>query len=325
MIALLPDEGICFHSSHYFPQARLSTVCHFPQFVKRGPFVEKISQHLCPYLPVRALELPLARLRPDADLSRRQEHRPIVHQRIVPVPAPSLRQAAPGQFPKLLVTCAFAELEAMDEDSPDIGVDRDGILICGENPDRGSSIWADARQSLMTVEGSQHIPLVFLRDDPCGLVEIFRPVVVAEPEPFPEDIRAVGLRKLMDGRPFPQPPTIISDNPVHLRLLQHNLGEEDGIRVCRVAPGQVPSLPCIEAKNILTERPYPLGWDIEHAVLPGERGVMNRFLDPGLHMLPPLPSHPPLPAHSSRIPSGHPRSQRSPASAQAPHPARSCG
>ena len=60
--------------------------------------------------------------------------------------------------------------------------------------------------------------------------------VVAEPLPRGDHVGARGGGEVGRSRPALQPRRPALDHAVDLRLLQHHLANEDGVRIARVAP-----------------------------------------------------------------------------------------
>jgi hypothetical protein len=63
--------------------------------------------------------------------------------------------------------------------------------------------------------------------------------VVAEGVPGFLDIRQRRLRKILHRGILHEPFLVLRENPIHLRLLEHNLGNQDVIGVAGVTPGQI--------------------------------------------------------------------------------------
>ena len=74
----------------------------------------------------------------------------------------------------------------------------------------------------------------------CRSVQLPRTAIVAEPLPESEHI-VLGRRGQgrHGGKPL-QKATIKIDDPLHLRLLEHDLAHPHAIRILRPAPGQIP-------------------------------------------------------------------------------------
>ena len=78
---------------------------------------------------------------------------------------------------------------------------------------------------------------MFGDDDLCAAMQIARPGVVTQPRPtFQYHIKR-RLRQRFNGRIELKEADVIRDHRIHLRLLQHDLGEPDAVGVARVLPG----------------------------------------------------------------------------------------
>ena len=76
----------------------------------------------------------------------------------------------------------------------------------------------------------------------CCAMQIQAAAVVAEPLPFPDDVRRRRGRECCHCRPPLQPSEVTRDHALDLRLLQHHFRDEDRVRVVRPPPRQVASV-----------------------------------------------------------------------------------
>ena len=92
-----------------------------------------------------------------------------------------------------------------------------------------------------------------IHDDFSGGVQIARPRVIAEALPSVEDVifRSPSQRGEM-GEP-PEPLIIITDNGCNLGLLEHELGDEDGVGIASLAPGEGAPVAAIPTQKRATE------------------------------------------------------------------------
>src|SRR3989338_672032 len=89
-------------------------------------------------------------------------------------------------------------------------------------------------------------------------MKMLRSVIVPQPHPFPKNIVASCPRKLMYGRPSPEPFPVIEYPHAHLGLLEHDLREENGIWILRFSPGKVPFMHFVEGKYLVLKNGYSL-------------------------------------------------------------------
>src|SRR5205823_2849736 len=75
-----------------------------------------------------------------------------------------------------------------------------------------------------------------------GCMQIARPRVVAETLPRVEDVTFRSPSHRAKIRKAAEPLIIIRDNGGNLGLLEHELGDENGIGIARVTPGKIPAI-----------------------------------------------------------------------------------
>ena len=80
------------------------------------------------------------------------------------------------------------------------------------------------------------------RDDPGRLVQGDGTAVVAEPLPGADDVAARRRGQRFGIRPAIEPRQVARDDALDLRLLEHDLGDEDRVRVSRLPPGKLPAV-----------------------------------------------------------------------------------
>ena len=105
--------------------------------------------------------------------------------------------------------------------------------------DRARRVVADTRQAAQRRVVGRHLPAVGLAHDLRGAVQVAHPAVIAQSLPQLEIdlLRHLGQRAhIRAGR---QKPLIIRDDRLHPRLLEHDLGQPDAVRVAGAPPRQV--------------------------------------------------------------------------------------
>src|SRR5215210_9470009 len=92
-------------------------------------------------------------------------------------------------------------------------------------------------------------------------VEIARARIIAEPLPGVQDVGLGRRRQAFEvGKP-PEPLTIIWQDSCDLRLLEHDLGNKNGVRIARLTPWKIAT---VDAKPF--QEAAPKGWSGEAKV-----------------------------------------------------------
>ena len=152
-----------------------------------------------------------------------------IHQRL----CRGTREAMPG-----------ASLDAVDVD-----VAREDVLVEGEVRDGRGRVRADAGK-LCEVVGPA------LGGDPRrGAVERDGATVVAETLPFDDHVGGARGREGGGRRPPGQPALVARHDALHLRLLEHHLGDEDRVRVARPPPREVAPDGAVPREQLLLHAP----------------------------------------------------------------------
>ena len=118
----------------------------------------------------------------------------------------------------------------------DVHVDRQDLFVEREAANGGGRVGADTGQL------DQMVGPTFSRDFPCCTMKVQRTPVVAEPLPLTDHIRRRGGRKRLDGRPALEPGQVARDHPLDLRLLEHDLRDEDRVGITGSTPGKVAAM-----------------------------------------------------------------------------------
>jgi hypothetical protein len=119
------------------------------------------------------------------------------------------------------------------EDPPHVRVHGQDRVIEREAPYRVGRVAPDSGQL-----GQVFRPAVG-GDASCCAVQVERAAVVAEPLPRTDDVRSGRGRKNLDRWPALEPSEVARDDARDLGLLEHDLGDEDRVRVARLSPGEV--------------------------------------------------------------------------------------
>ena len=96
-------------------------------------------------------------------------------------------------------------------------------------------------------------------DDPRRRVQVAGPGVVAEALPGLAHRRLGGRRQVVEGRVLAQEAPVVALDPVHLGLLQHDLGDQDPVGVAGPPPGQLAPLGPVPGQQPALEAPHQGG------------------------------------------------------------------
>jgi len=92
-----------------------------------------------------------------------------------------------------------------------------------------------------------------IHDNSSGGVQIARPCVITEALPRVEDVIFRSSSQRGEMGKTAEPLIIIRDNGGNLGLLEHELGDEDGIGIASLAPGEGAPVTAIPTKKRATE------------------------------------------------------------------------
>ena len=131
------------------------------------------------------------------------------------------------------------DAEKASQEAHDIAIENRARLMEGDAGNRAGGVAADAgkREDVIEVLGK---PAVVLRDDLLrGSLKIADPLVIAES--FPELVQFGFGRagESLDRRECLHPASPVRQDGFDLRLLEHDLGNPDGVGVTRAAPGEI--------------------------------------------------------------------------------------
>ena len=138
-------------------------------------------------------------------------------------------------------------------DAFDVAIDRRRAPIERNRRDGSCGVWADARQFAQSILGVGKVSAVRLRDRLCASVQVARAGVVAEPRPKLENIVEACCRKRLDGRKAGQKSFEIWSDGFDRRLLQHDFGQPDAVRIAflpvRRAPRQLAAVAIVPGEQ----------------------------------------------------------------------------
>ena len=103
----------------------------------------------------------------------------------------------------------------------------------------------DAGELPHLVDCPRELSAMSIHDRFCCGVEISRASVIAEALPCPKHLIFRSARKGWEIRKCVQPLVVIRYDGSDLRLLEHELGDEDCVRIARAAPREMTSMAAI--------------------------------------------------------------------------------
>ena len=211
------------------------------------------------------------------------------HQGLVEAADVARRQHGLGRRPKQLLAGRRRGLAVVGqqpaEDPHRVGFQDRPPLVEGDGEDRPRRVAANARQSLDRLGIAGEAAVVVGDDLPGGLVELPRAAIVAQSFPKPQDLLLIGLRQRANRGQGGQKPLEVRLDGFHLRLLEHDFAQPDGVRVaaCRAKAdrgrgGRTMPAACGEKSAAMQSQkvtlPRSRSWDV--IVLP-EEGEVKAF------------------------------------------------
>ena len=99
-------------------------------------------------------------------------------------------------------------------------------------------IRADAGKLSQSIGGARQFAAVALHDLPREPVQADGAAVVPHPGPEADDIGGLGVGERAECGEGVEEGAVLGDDALHLGLLEHDLRDEDGVRVGDAAPGE---------------------------------------------------------------------------------------
>lgn len=179
-------------------------------------------------------------------LSRDADERAEVHKGGIENAGAAFRNQLRGEIPDGGVAGGGIDRELQvkqaSEKTRDVGFDNWHRLIEGEGGDGVRRVAAEAGEGADVGWVFWEFAGKFRDHGARGGVEISGAGVVAEALPGVKDLRFISSREAGEIRKPPEPLSIIREHGGDLRLLEHDLGDEDGVGIGGPAPGQVASV-----------------------------------------------------------------------------------
>lgn len=121
----------------------------------------------------------------------------------------------------------------------DVAVEDGRGLIEGDAANRAGRVASDAGEGENVVESFWKSAAVFRDDSLRGFLQVADAGVIAEAFPEFVNLCRACFRQGFDIGQFAQPAFPIRDNCFDLRLLEHDFGNPDGVRIMRAPPRQI--------------------------------------------------------------------------------------
>ena len=133
----------------------------------------------------------------------------------------------------------LVKIQQSREDAGDVAVDRGDRQIEGKARDRARCVASDAGQARDRGRIGRKDTAVFGDDLLRGAMKISRARVVAEPLPYAEHVGLGRRGERGEIREAREPAFVVWDDRRDLRLLEHELGDHDRVRIVRAPPREV--------------------------------------------------------------------------------------
>ncbi len=191
------------------------------------------------------------RARPATRRARRADERAELHEGLVEVARIPRRHERPGKRPDPCERRGRLRVEAQRpeaaEDAHDVAV-HDGLGdAVRDRGDRGGRVRAHAGQRPPALERARK--RACRGDGPRRAVEVAGARVVPEAAPLGENVALLRPGERLDGRKARAETFPAGHDDVERRLLRHDLGEPDRVRVACGAPRQVALRPAVPARE----------------------------------------------------------------------------
>lgn len=175
---------------------------------------------------------------------RHTDHRSQLHQCLITVSGTRARHRR-LQFllcqPLDLLRCNIPiAREQPRQHAQNIAVHRGTTLPACNRCDCSRRIRTDARQRQQRISVTRHTSVKFRTNGSRRLLQITGAGIISQSFPQLEQLFLRHLGKCLHGRKCPHKAFIVRDDRLHPRLLQHNLGNPNSIRILGTPPRQIP-------------------------------------------------------------------------------------
>ena len=163
--------------------------------------------------------------------------------------------------------------EDAGEDAGDVGVNEGGATLVGEARDRAGGVEANARKGTKTCGvGRDNAGAGRRIGDLTGeRMQVASAGVISESGPRVGHVLDGRIGDVVEGGEALEKPRVVIDDAGDLRLLEHQLGDEDVVRVARAAPGEITRRAAEPSAEAPAESPSASGIDLGGAG--GRRGL----------------------------------------------------
>jgi hypothetical protein len=122
------------------------------------------------------------------------------------------------------------------EDAADVAIHRRHRNSEGDGSDRCRRVISNAREAPERIGMARNLSTVFRDDFPYRTVQISSSSVIPEPRPEREDVLGFGRRECLGIGESLHPSLEVGKSGIDPRLLEHEFGNEDAVRIRRVPP-----------------------------------------------------------------------------------------
>ena len=137
----------------------------------------------------------------------------------------------------------------MEKNPPDVGLDEDGRSVVGERGHRPCSRFADPGEGRQHLDGVGEPPSVFRYDLLRSFLQVDGTPVVSHTLPERENPRERRHREGPEAGKRLDEGGVFLQHPLHLCLLEHDLGDEDAVGVAFFPPGELPPVLTVVAAD----------------------------------------------------------------------------
>ncbi len=145
--------------------------------------------------------------------------------------------------------CWFFQVEIPFEDALDVDVNDGHRCVVGEGGDRSCGVGSDTGELLELEWRFRNNTFVVIHDMLCEGMEVDGASVVAEACPCVDDVGGCCFCEFLDRGKLFKECIVFWDDAVNLRLLEHEFGNENVVRRCCLAPGEVAFVLCIPGED----------------------------------------------------------------------------
>lgn len=158
-----------------------------------------------------------------------------------------------------------SRMEHAAEDAVHVRVDRRCVPLEGKRGHRAGGVGADTRQGTEGVDTVGECATLLADDVTCQAVQVGGPAIVSEASPRLPDRSRPRLGQGLEGGEARKEVMPVSFDPGDLRLLEHDLGDEDPVGIARPTPWQVTAVAAEPLQESPLESPplarcFEAGW-----------------------------------------------------------------